>query len=86
LSKVIATHVKARSVTALDLFPDCKKIYQRIHIIAALTTGAQSHTNIEKATILKLTVSTLRNGGKNQNKNVMNITQSVILNPLTAIK
>lgn len=80
------TQVKAKRVIAFEVFPDCKNIYQRIHIIAALTTGAQSHTNIEKAIILQLTTSILRTGGKNPNKKVINITQSVMLNQLTAIK
>jgi hypothetical protein len=61
-------------------------MYHNIHIIAALTTGAPNHTNIEKQTILRLTNITLKTGGRNQNKKVINITQRVILNQLTAMK
>jgi hypothetical protein len=73
-------------VIALLVFHDCKNIYQSTHIIAALTTGAQSHTNTENAIILKLTTITLSVEGRNPNKKVINITHRVILNPLTAIK
>ena len=80
------TAVNTKSTIALELFPDCKKIYHKIHIIAALTTGAPSPTKTENEAILTLTAMTLSAGGKNQNIKVIKITQRVILNQLTAIK
>ena len=68
------------------LFPLWRNMYHKIPIIAALTTGAQSHTKIEKAVIVSVTVITLAHAGRKPNKNVTNITQSVILKPLTAMK
>jgi len=55
-------------------------------MIAARTTGAQSHTKKENIIITVLTVIILPHSGKNQNIKVVNITQRVILKPLTAIK
>ena len=70
---VIITPVNTKRVIAFEVFHDCKNMYHRIHIIAALTTGAPSQTNTEKATILKLTIMTLKAGGRNQNIKVINI-------------
>jgi hypothetical protein len=78
--------VKTMRVKVLLAFHDWRKIYHNIPIIAALTTGAQSHTKNEKAMILKITSRLLIYTGKNQNKYEINIIQSVMLNQLTAMK
>ena len=61
-------------------------IYPKIPMIAARTTGAQSPTKIQKNVIVVLTAIILHQVGKKEKKNVVKMIQSVILNPLTAIK
>lgn len=68
------------------LFSDCKKINPKIPIIAARTTGAQSPTKKENARIPQITQKIRIHFGNIARSRVINVTHSVILNPLTAIK
>jgi hypothetical protein len=61
-------------------------MYQRIHIIAALITGAVSHTINTKKKRKQLISMICINLGKYCIKNQKNIINIVILKPLTAIK
>jgi len=84
--RAIQTAVKVRSTIFLTGLQDCINIYQSIHIIEALTTGAHSHTKNEKVRIVLITQITRNQIGKYANKKLTKIIQSVILKPLTAIK
>lgn len=71
----------------LSLFRhDTRTIYQIIPIIAARTTGGESHTSMVKLTI-EVIIHKLRSQmGKYENIYPKNTTKIVILKPLTAIK
>jgi len=83
---VIIQAVNKSKVIFRTFAPLCSTMYQIIHIIAALTTGAHNHTKYVKATILIITPILLTIGGKNEKRKLIKIIHSVILNPLTAIK
>lgn len=82
----IHTAVNESNVSGLTLCHCSKKRYATIHMMAARTTGAHNPTNTVKSIILPITKIARKIGGIQPKIRVTNITQIVILKPLTAIK
>lgn len=85
-NKIITHAVNINKLYQCHFLQDIRIIYHNNHIIAALTTGAVSHTISTKNIIKQLIIIICNTFGKYFTKNHINIINIVILNQLTAIK